>query len=157
MKQHRFNWVDGLVILVILGLIAGTFVKFYLLRPVEIQQETVEIEYTIRITGVRQYSVDALQVGDTVYDDDSKTNLGTISAIQTETARKFVSFPDGTTRPVDIQDRFDILLTVRADAVFDGGFYKIKTCAVKPNQTTSFFTKYLAWSGRVLSVGEVEA
>ncbi len=157
MKQHRFNWVDGLVILVILALVAGTCVKFFLLKPAEVQQATVEIQYTVRIATVRQYSADALRVGDVMYDEEGKGNVGTITDIQVTPAEMFVTFPDGTTDLVPVEDRYDVLLTLKANAIKDEGLYKVGTYSIRANQSSSYFTKYLAFGGRVMSVEEAAA
>ena len=157
MKQHKFNWVDGLVILVILALVAGTCVKFFLLKPAEIQEATVKIQYTVRVATVRQYSVDALQVGDAIYDEEGKGNVGAITDIRVEPAEMFVTYPDGTTELAPVENRYDVFLTVQANAIEDGGLYKVGTYSIRANQSSSYFTKYLTFGGRVMDVEEAAA
>ena len=152
MKQHKFNWVDGVVIAVILLLIAGTVLKFVVLDPNARQKQTVDFTYQVEINGVRQYTVDALQVGDTLFDDAGKAAVGVIESIETEQAQTVGYMPDGTAVLAPVEDRLDVTLTLRAQGVPEKDFYKVGTYEIKVNQTSLYFTKYSIWSGRVVSI-----
>ena len=45
MKKHRFSWIDGLIIAVVLVLIAGTCVKFLVKDKTSATRQTVSFTY----------------------------------------------------------------------------------------------------------------
>lgn len=157
MKQHKFNWVDALVLLVVLALVAGTVVKFLVLDPNKRQQAQVPITFQVEVKGVREATRDAIQVGDGLYDNEGKGQVGTITAIDSAPAETWATFPDGTTRLVPSENRYDLTLTLTANAVQEGQVYKVGAYAINANQSTIYFTKYSIWSGRIISVQEADA
>lgn len=154
MKNHKFTWIDGLVIAVIVLLIAGTCLKFFVLDSTNIARGTVPLSYQIEILGIRQFSVDMIQVGDTVYDDEGKGAVGVITDIEVSPAETTTTFPDGTARRVPVEDRFDVTLTLSANAMPDGDAYKIGTYQMQVNRSTLYFTKFSTWYARVISIAE---
>lgn len=154
MKERKFKWFHGLVLAVILLLIAGTAVKFLVLDPSSRNKAHLDISYEIKITGVRQYTVDAIEAGDTLYDNSGKGEVGQIAEIRTEQATSLCVFPDGTTDWVPMEDRFDVYLTVRAQAVEDEGEYRVGAYTMRVNQFSTYFTKYSIWSGRIMEIRE---
>ena len=152
MKQHKFTWIDGLVLAVIVLLAAGTVVKFLILDPTSRQRETVPFSYELKVAGIRQYTLDALQTGDVLYDDEGKGAVGVISEIRAEPSMLQASYPDGTVRRVPQEDRYDVYLTIDAEGVRDGDVYKVGTYTIYVNQNTLYFTKYSTWFGQVTRI-----
>ncbi len=153
MKKHKFNWVDGLVIVVVLLLIAGTAVKFLVKDTTNINKAQEQFQYQLLIHGVRDITVDALQVGDTVYDNEGKGAVGVISNIEVSDAPYVVSRPDGTMVQGTMEDRYDVVLTLDAQGEPTDQTYKIGTYNIKVNQVSTYFTKYSVWSGKIVSIG----
>lgn len=152
MKNHKFTWIDGLVLAIIALLAVGTFLKFFLLDSTSLNKDAVPVTYQIEILSIRQYSVDMLQVGDTVYDDEGKGAVGVITDISVTPAESEEEFTDGTISIVPVEDRFDVVLTLSADATPDGAAYKIGTYQMRVNHEALYFTKYSTWYGRVLRI-----
>lgn len=153
MKKHKFNWVDGLILAVVLLLIVGTAVKFLFMDTTSIKKDRVDFQYQVLIHGVRSVTVDALQVGDTVYDNEGKGAVGVISDIQVADAPANISLPDGTITQGTLEDRYDVTLTLDAQGEPVGKTYKIGTYNIKVNQNSTYFTKYSIWSAKIVSIG----
>ena len=153
MKTHKFTWIDGLILAVAVALIAGTCLKFFVLDTTSVNQEAVDFSYQIKITNVRQFTLDALKVGDTVYDDEGKGQVGTITDISFTDAVTTATYPDGSAAKAAVDGRYDITLTLSAQGVPSGGTYKVGTYAIKVNQDTLYFTKYSTWTGTVIAIG----
>lgn len=153
MKKHKFNWVDGLILAVVLLLIAGTAVKFLVMDTTSLKKDQASFQYQLLIRGVRQVTVDALQEGDTVYDNEGKGAVGVISGIQVEDASTNISLPNGTIIEGSIDDRYDVTLTLDAEGEPVDKTYKIGTYTIKVNQTSTYFTKYSIWSATIVSIG----
>lgn len=154
MEKHKFNWIDGMVLVLIAALIAGVCVKFLVLDRTSRVHDTVSFSYQIKISGVRQYAADAILPGDTVYDEESKSPVGVVTDIRTEQSLSTAGFSDGSVARVPLEDRIDIYLTLEAQGVLTGGVYKTGTFPIVTGQSTRFYTKCSAWTGRVFSVPE---
>lgn len=154
MKKHRFTWIDGLVLGLILLLLAGTAFKFLILDPTARQQSAVPFSLEIKVTGLRQYSVDAIQEGDILYEDEGKASVGTITAKRVEPAESKATFPDGTIDTVPVEDRFDVYLTVSASGVKKDGVFHTGSYRFRQNDNILFYTKYSIWSGRIMEIHE---
>lgn len=152
MKKHRFTWIDGLVIAVILLLVAGTAVKFLVKDHTAVDRETVRFSYQLKIEGVRQYTVDALQVGDVVYDNEGKGAVGVIQDIQVSPAVMTFTDSTGEIREATGQARFDVVLTLAAEGTVAGKTYKVGTYTMKVNRNSVYFTKYSIWSATVTGI-----
>ena len=154
MKKHKFNWIDGLVIAVIVLLVAGTCLKFFVMDTTSVGRATTPFTYEVKISGVRQYTVDAIQAGDALFESEGKGQVGVIEEITAEPAVAVASYPDGTTREVSVEDRYDVILTVSAEGVLDGGVYKVGTYDIRVGHKAGYFTKYSDWEGAIVSLTE---
>lgn len=152
MKNRKFTWIDGLALVVVLGLVLGTCARFVLSDAGETKKNGDTFQYTLKIDGVRQVTVDALQVGDTVYNNDGKAQVGVISQIQVSDAETTIEQEDGTIAEGKILDRYDVVLTLTAEGTRKDGEYRIGTYTIKVNQLADYYTKYCAWSANVTSV-----
>ncbi len=152
MKKHKPTWVDGLVIALILLLIAGTCLRFLVLDS-SVTGEDVTFSYVLQISGIRQVTVDSLQVGDTVYDDSGKGAVGVISDISVTQATTTYTNDDGTISEAEIEDRYTVYLTVKASGTVTDGSYEIGTYDIQVNSSNTYFTKYSIWSATVWSIG----
>lgn len=152
MKKHKFTWIDGLVIAVVVLLIAGTCVKFLVADKTVVTRETIPITYQIKIQGVRQFTIDALQVGDTVYEKEGKGAVGVIENITVEPGQSTAPYPDGTARSVETEERYDVTVTLSADAVLDGSVYRVGVYGICVGRETEYFTKYSIWHGTVSAI-----
>ncbi len=153
MKKHKFTWIDGLVLAVVLLLAAGAFVRLLVLNPAGDVSEITEFQYQLRIQGIRQCTVDALQVGDTVYDNAGKGNVGEIAEISVTPAKGLFYAPDGTVQETEYESRYDVVLTLTASGTPENGGYQVGTYTLKQNQTSLYFTRYSIWNATIISIG----
>jgi hypothetical protein len=153
MKKHKFNWVDGLVILLVVLLIAGAVYKF---RGNNVTSSAVPMEpvtYTVAVSNVRSGMADAFREGDTVYDGDSGNAVGTIAKVEISDSRVIMTKDDGTAVWGTREDRYDVVLTVEAQATVSGN-----TCLVNRiyqlnvGSNRSLYTKYASWTGRITDI-----
>jgi hypothetical protein len=152
MKKHRFNWIDGLVLVVVVLLIAGTCYKFLGKDPTAQRQDQVDFTFDLRIEGVRQFTVDAIQVGDTIYDSSAKIALGTITNVAATPAETTISYPDGTLAKGTLEDRYDVVVTVAAQGVRNNGVLQVSTCDIQMNRSATYYTKYSVWNAQLVAL-----
>lgn len=152
MKKHKFTWIDGLVIAVIAMLLIGTYVKFFVNDSTSVTRQTEEFTYQLKISGLRQYSVDSLQVGDALYDNEGKGNVGVITQIDVSPNTATYTAPDGTIMETEVEDKFNVILTVTAEGIADNGAYALGTYDIQLNRHSTYFTKYSIWSATVVAI-----
>lgn len=152
MKKHKFTWIDALIIAVVVVLLAGTYVKFFVKDTTSVTAQVEEFTYQLRIEGLRQCSVDSLQVGDKLYDNEGKGYVGEIASIEIFPATTTYIDPDGIISEIPIEDKFDVLLTVAAEGTVRNGVYSMGTYDIQVSRYSTYFTKYSIWSAAVVAV-----
>lgn len=152
MKKHKFTWIDAVVIVVVVLLIAGTCVKFLVNDTTSVTQDSVEFTYQLRISNIRQMSVDSLQVGDAVYDNEGKGCVGVISAVDVEPYTTTYNTDSGEIVNTTVEGRYTVILTLTADGTPTGDTYKVGTYTLNVNSASTYFTKYSIWSATIISI-----
>ena len=153
MKKHQFTWIDGLVIAVVVLLIAGTCYRF--LSPeiaAALADDTTEFQYELKIGDVRQYTVDAIQVGDELYNTAGKGTVGVITDIRVTNAVTTYAEDDGTILHTTNENHYDVYLTVTAKGRIEDGLYKIGTYTMLVNQSATYYTKYSTWGAAIIAI-----
>ncbi len=150
--------LDILAVLVAAALAAAVYIRFFSEGRVTGGGEEDKFTYVLRLEGVRQETIDALRVGDKLYDAENSTCIGTLSAKNTEEARDFYQTLDGQIVERPVPDRYDLCLTVEASGIVSGGVcYAARTLEILENATLYYKTKYIGGYGRVVSVTPEEA
>lgn len=119
----KINLVDlGIVLLLVLAVAA---VGFKIMKERLIERETAVIQYTLYVEGVRQQSVDAINmVYDDITDAENDDPLGKIIDVRQEPAAKIVQKADGEYTKAYYPDKFDLYVTLETKGVVskDGYF-----------------------------------
>jgi len=146
--------IDVIVILLILLLTAGVYLRFFVMEKTAVATESDPITYELLIAGVRDYTVNGFREGDIVYDTVQNVNIGTISAIRVEPNTSNTTLLDGTYVTRTVPDRYNVFLTIDTTGLISGNRYYVnRTYGIGVNTTRSMYTKYVAFSATVTSVG----
>ena len=111
-KNFRLNWVDLLILVLMVGLVAGTYMKFRVSKTTNVVEPQTPITYQVQITNIRKTTVDALREGDALFDDDSGRKIGTIRSIEATPALTLAVDTEGVYHMTETDDRYDVILTV---------------------------------------------
>ena len=157
--KRKFNWIDCCIILFIIAVIAVLGLKIKNIRSVDLtgNNEAVKTkkDVILVIEDVRQYSVDALQLGDNVYSDDTNYYFGKIKNIEVEDSYLPLIKNDGEGVLVRSPEKYNIILTVecnvldRPNGVFAEGITEIKV-----NSTGKYKTIGLLFSAITKGIQE---
>lgn len=157
--KRKFNWIDYCIILFIIAVIAVLGLKIKNIRSVDLtgNNEAVKTkkDVILVIEDVRQYSVDALQLGDNVYSDDTNYYFGKIKNIEVEDSYLPLIKDDGEGVLVRSPEKYNIILTVecnvldRPNGVFAEGITEIKV-----NSTGKYKTIGLLFSAITKGIQE---
>lgn len=113
----KISIVDIAVLLVLLGLAAGVYYKFFVVDKEHNAAKFDTIEYKVLIEEVRQQSVDAMEVGADIYDAKTDTYMGKIVNKEVLPATDQLTKADGTVVIAEKPQRFNVLLTIRVPGV----------------------------------------
>lgn len=133
-KKARFNFIDALIILVILAIVGAAVYLIAMESRVNRSANLGNVDYIVRISGVSEDALAFIAVGDTVKDSVSGEVMGTIRSVKTEKTAYYGSFAkknaDGSYALAKSQypDRYDVYVTISANAVQDArGIYYLGT------------------------------
>lgn len=121
----KISIVDLLVIVLLIACIV--FVVFKLQAKNEITGSGTTFEYTVKVEGIRQVSLDALRAESKgAKNAENKKDIGEIIDVQATPAKMLVQAVNGDYLWADYPDRFDVIITLRAvgNETADGYFCK---------------------------------
>lgn len=120
------NLIDLVVLLMVVVLAFGTYAKMAARAQQNQQVVLQEIEMDMFIKDVMPFALESFAVGDIVKDANSKTVLGTISAIRSEPYREPVVDPQGNYVMKEVPNKLNIILTVAGKAQVNNNSIKIQ-------------------------------
>jgi hypothetical protein len=113
----KVNIIDMLVLLVVLLIISGVISKFALSDDRSVKSNPNILQYTVSIADIRNYSADALNVGDKLYDAKTGTYMGEIINKEVKPQRDYITKTNGTIVQAEKPNRLEVLLTIEVPGV----------------------------------------
>ncbi len=111
----KINLFDFLVVVLILVLVFAIGMKFLFNK--ETVTNTVEVTYELKVESVRDVTVNAFRKGDPIYHYELDEVIGTVEDVQSVPATDSMRTLDGEAIEAPVEDRFDVLVTVKGTAV----------------------------------------
>lgn len=157
-RGRLFGWinlVDLGVIVLVLALAAAGVYKLVTARagPVRV---TRDVDFTVLVQEVRQATVDVVDAGDLVYEHDSSLPFGTVSAVEVLPATKHAQTSEGEWVLAELPDRYDLVLTVRAQAVVSETAVVVGRMEIRIGTMVTLKTATYAVETRVIGIQLVD-
>ena len=151
----KFSVIDLAVILIVLVIAVALYVRFNVLSATKKSADTGTVTYTVTITGVRDYTVNALRKGDTLFDKNNGGNaIGTISDITVTASKKLAETGDGKIVLGNYIGYNDVRLTVTAQGtVKDGRTFVGRTYELNANSIRALNTKFCGFEATITGIG----
>lgn len=154
-KKVRFNWIDALIVIFILAVIAAA--AYFLVdsfNPKE-NQGAEDFKVEIRIENVKKESLESLeslsllQPETVVKDAVTGEEIGKIFSVRTEKSRYYGGLVEGENGyilgTVESDDEYDVYITVSADAEQDArGIYTVNGIRMLIGESVHFKIKSFA-------------
>ena len=151
--MKKVNLIDVAMVVLILALLVGVFLKFGVYSHTKVDTEMKTINYTIKVSGIRNYTVDALSIGDIVYDTQTKVIIGTITDIKWEKSKVYRETDDGRVVCVEDTDRYDLYLTIQTDGMeTDKAYFADRSVELKVGSDKTFETLYVKTNGIIMDI-----
>jgi len=152
----KINVLDLVIVLIVILLCVGTYLKFFALNNTSVTQNMIPIQFDIKIQGSRQFLADSLREGDEIFDRTSGNSLGTIAKVEEKPAKQYIQLLDATLVERDIPDRFDVTITVDAQGVERDGAYLVnRSYELMMGTSRNFRTKYTNASGKIVRINDL--
>ena len=157
--KGKFNLIDALVILLIVGVIAGLGVRFGSRITAAVKSDE-EFECVVKVQSVREFTVDALKItmdtGSELTDKKATVQLGKIVNIETEPAFVLSEKSDGTMVKAPQEGRYSVYVTIRTHGKeSDNSYILADSNELAVGRTTDIISKYVHTSGLITSVEKI--
>lgn len=151
--KKKFNIVDICVILLAVVFIAGICIRFVSIEKAEIKN--VELLYTIKVEGVRSFSVDAIKQSED-FSNGVDTVYGEVVDVSETPSKKEYTTSEGNIVKVDVPEKYDCLVSMKAPAVQKGSIYYLDDeTPISVGEDFELITKYVKTYGKIVEVNEV--
>lgn len=153
--KGKLNIIDLLAVILALAVIAGIAVRFKSTVTTAVKSNE-EFIYTIKVEGVRSYTVDALKKAGKVTDKKSELDLGEIVDVSVEPAKILSERADGKIVLASQPDRFTATVTVKTyGKESDNSYITADSNELSVGRTTDIYTKYVHTTGKIMSVEKI--
>lgn len=146
----KISVIDIIVIIICIVVVFAVFAKFHQGHTDASDMESKKITYTVEIQSIRQSSVDSFKTGDWLYLDSNGDAIGQITACDVKPAETAFSTDDGRWINGAVEGKYDLYLTVKADATEnDGHVYVNRIDELNVNSDIKMCTKYVEFTGTI--------
>lgn len=150
--KGKFNIIDLLAIVLVVVVIAGIVWRFGSSVTTAVQSDG-EFIYTVRVEGVRECTIKALESKGKITDKNSTMDLGEILDVRVEPATSKVQRVDGTTVKGELPERYTAAVTIKTyGKESDNSYITADSNELSVGRTTEIFSKYVHTSGKIMSV-----
>ena len=141
----KISLIDIIVVALAAVLALGLYARFFVNEKTALVMAGDKFTYEIKISSVRTFTADALQVGDKLWEKDNDTYIGTITDVRREPATQVMKLLDGSYEVVPAENRYDVYLTVEGEGlVSNGRYYASRTFEISQNAVVNIYSKYCA-------------
>ena len=150
--KGKFNIIDLLAIILVIGVVVGIAVRFGSSITTAVQSNE-EFIYTVKVEGVRDYTIAALKKGGKITDKKSEIDLGEIVDVKSEPAVITAERADGKIVNAPQPDRYTAIVTIKTyGKEADNSYITADSNELSVGRVTEIFSKYVHTSGKIMSV-----
>ncbi|MFV0502964.1 MAG: DUF4330 family protein [Lachnospirales bacterium] len=148
----KVSIVDLAIIILLIVLIIGVAIRF------SSKGETItsndDFKIVFEIDKVRQYTVDAIKVGDDIYEQHGNI-LGTVSNIEIEPGYDVMTKDNGTALYAPVEDRYRLIVTMDSSGnVNEFGYFANGNRQISTGSDLAIQSQYIHTYCRILDVYE---
>ncbi|HOV80709.1 MAG TPA: DUF4330 domain-containing protein [Bacillota bacterium] len=145
-EKGRFNFIDVLVVAVVLALIAAGVYKLFFVNK-GLAAQNGEVEFKVLLEKVRMPTVEAFKEGQTVRDVQTNIVLGTVVGKEASPYKQAVPTLDGRVVAADVPDQYNLIVTVRSPAIVTDNNVTIGNKEIKTGGQVSIKTNTASSTG----------
>ncbi len=148
----KINIIDVAVILVVIAVIAGVFVRFTG-GAGKIVTATKKIEFDVKVEAVRDFTVVALEKKGLVTNKNYDIVTGEITNVETTDATQKATKVDGTLVAAPMEDRYTSVVTIVTDGKeSDSGYFDSNNEELAVGREYTIYSKFAKTTGTITRV-----
>ncbi len=152
----KLSIIDLGFILIVIAVVIGAYMRFSS-GAGKIVTTPTTFEYVIKVSNVRQFTVDALSKKGQITDKKYEKVLGEITDVRIEDAHMESVRADGEVVDTILPERYTCYVTVRSDGKEgENGYFNAQNDEISIGRSMALYTKYVATSGGIESIDIVE-
>lgn len=152
----KISIIDIAVILLIIVVAAGITLRYGSKITAAVESDKL-FEYEVRVSSVREYTVNALKKKGKITDKKSEKDLGEIVDVRTEDSLFQSTTASGKVIETTLPDRYTCYVTIQARGKeSDDNYIMNDTTELSVGRSVDIFSKYVKTSGEILSVKVIE-
>ena len=150
-KKPKFNFVDFIIVAVILALVGAGVYKLFLVNT-SLAVQNGNVEFGVYVEEVRIPTVENINEGQSVRDVQTNTPLGTITSVSYSPYREPVYTSDGRIVMADVPEKYDVIFYVESAAVITDNSVMIGNKEIKTGGQLSIKSNVFSVTGVVYGV-----
>ena len=148
----KINIIDLAVILAVIAVVAGVFVRFTG-GAGKMVNAAKQIEFVVKVVGIRDFTVDALERQGAVTDKRYNVVTGEITDVVTEETYFDSTKADGTIVNAPMEERYTSYVTIVTDGKeSDSGYFNTNNEDLAVGREYTIYSKYVCTTGTITSV-----
>lgn len=158
-KKIRFNIVDLIIVLAVVGCIVGVAVRYDFAGKLGIDSTTDEVEISFLVMNIRNSSYEAFNVGDAFYWKQNSMKIGELVSLDEPYPAETYILNDSNEYKMDFSDtRCDVRGKILASGkVTSDGFMLAGTQFLAPGKTLLVESKYVSVTLTITDISSVNA
>ena len=154
--KGKFNIIDLLAIILVVAVAAGLVVRFRSTVTTAVKSDESFV-YTVKVSGVKNYTVEALEKKGKVTDKKSELDLGEITEVVAEPCSTEAERADGKIVMAEQPERYNVTVTIKTRGKeAENSYITADSNELSVGRMTEIFTKYVHTSGKIMSVEKIE-
>lgn len=152
----KLSIIDFAVILLVIAAAIGVGVRFFGGTARMVKSDKT-FEYVVKVEGVRQYTVDALQKKGKLTDKRYEQEIGEITNVDVEDVEFQSTTADGSIVFVGLPERYTCYVTIRSvGKESDNSYFAGDDTEISAGRQFAIYSKYVDTTGTIQSVNVVE-
>ncbi|MCH5186160.1 MAG: DUF4330 domain-containing protein [Oscillospiraceae bacterium] len=148
----KVSIIDIGFVLVIAAVIFGAYMRFSSGAGKLVTTPT-KFEYVVKVSNVRQFTVDALIKKGYITDKKYEAVLGEIVDVKVEEAHMESVTAEGEVVDTALPERYTCYVTIRSDGKEgQNGYFNAKNDEISVGRNLNIYTKYVSTSGGIESI-----
>ena len=153
----KINIIDLLIVVVILGVVAGIFIRFGTTDNSGLGNKCT-FDYVVKVDNVREFTVQGLDKKGDVFAEKTNVKIGEIVDVTVEPCKDDEITFDGNREFFDKPGRFTAYVTIRANGTEHKGiYYDADKEETGVGRESKICTRYVSTNGITLSLNKVYA
>lgn len=150
--KGKFNIIDLLAIILVIAVAVGIVVRFKSTVTTAVKSDE-EFVYTIKVSGVKSYTVEALEKKGKITDKKSEIDLGEITEVVSEPCTTEAERADGKIVKAEQPERYNVTVKIKTRGKeAENSYITADSNELSVGRNTDIYTKYVHTSGKIMSV-----